>query len=286
MCAHADSRHQVLFEELEQLAVADPVEAVGRSRKAIELIDQDSGIADQLRFRRILAMAHAHTGQFETALAVCEEAANLPNSSTDPVELARVQLASMQPLAHLGNIDDALRAGREAYTLLDEVGNTSLAGRAALNIGAILAMTGRQEQALESFDQALKYLTDEHILAGQIETNRGTALAALDRFGEAESAFERAIELMGTELPWAAAIVEGNLADLASRQGAINRSLKHFEAARRHLEQDEALGDLGRIEAEQAAVLTMSGLKGLARDTYARAIPLLTDHGTAGDYTH
>lgn len=272
-----------LFSVLERLVIADPGEAVNRAERELPAIDRDQIISDQLRLRRMLAMAYAHTGQFDRSLGVCVQAIGLEAAPDAPVELARVRLASMQPLAHLGRIDEAIQAGQLALRVLESEGSTSLAGRAALNLGSIYAMTGHHEDALQSFDRALEYLASDSILAGQIETNRGTSLAALDRFEDAEGAFSQAGRLLGAELPWASAVVEGNLADLAARQGEINRSLRHFEASRRHLEQEEAFGDLGRLDAEEAAVLSIAGLTTVAAESFERAIGLLIDHGTPGD---
>ncbi len=270
-----------LFAELEQLVVTDPPQALDTALAALEDVDARGIPADRLRIRRMLAMAYSHTSQFELALDVCNQALSLPDADQAPVDLARIRLASMQPLANLGRIEEAITAGETALASLRASGDRSLAGRAALNTGAIHAMTGHPESALPLFEQAREYLAGEPTLAGQIETNIGTALAALDRFEEAEAAFANASRLLDAgEMSWAAALAEGNLADLASRQGAINRGLRHFEAARRYLENDEAMGQLGRINAEEAGMLASIGLPTLARERFVDAIELLREHGT------
>ncbi len=269
---------------LEQQVLSDPPAALGTGASLLAEIDSEGTIAQRIGVRRLLAMAHAHTSQFDTALAVCHEARTLPGAESEPVEAARVLLASMQPLANLGRIDEAIEAGEQALTTFEQQGADPMAGRAALNIGALSAMTGRFAEALPWFDRASTYLADNPMMLGQIETNRGTALAALDRFEEAEAAFGRASAALSTEeLAWAQAIAEGNLADLAARQGEINRSLRHFENSRRHLETDEAWADLGRLNAEEAAALAMTGLSGVARDLFASAIDMLREHGTPAD---
>ncbi len=273
-----------LFPELERLVVTDPPAAVALARDALPLIDATESVEQRIRLRRMLAMAHSHTSQFQLALETCAEAASLPGADEFPVELARLRLASMQPLAHLDRIDDAIEAGQTALALLEANDGGPMTARAVLNIGAIYAMIGRPDEALPFFNRARNHLGDEQVLLGQIETNRGTALAALDQFEEAEVAFARAAALLNTEeSSWAAAIAEGNLADLAARQGAINRSLRHFEASRRHLEADQALGDLGRLNAEEAGVLAVSGLTSAAREAFSGAVALLADHGTPSD---
>lgn len=275
---------ETVFSELETLVVTDPPAAVAMALELSPAMDATGSLDDRLRLRRMLAMAYAHTSHFTEALQTCEEASTLPGAEAAPIELARLRLASMQPLAHLDRIDDAIVAGHSALALLEASDGGAMTARAALNIGAIYAMIGRPDEALPYFDRARNHLGDEQVLLGQIETNRGTALAALDQFEEAEVAFARASALLNTEQSsWAAAIAEGNLADLAARQGAINRSLRHFEASRRHLEADEALGDLGRLNAEEASVLAVSGLKSAAREAFSGAVALLADHGTPSD---
>lgn len=269
---------------LERLGIADPPAAIAFGAEILPGIDAAGTIGERLDARRLLAMAHAHASQFDTALRLCLDAQQLPGATSASIELARVGLATMQPLANLDRIEDAIAAGKDALRTFESEGSQELAGRAALNIGAIYAMTGRPADALPWFDRAAALFDNDSPLQGQIQTNRGTALAALDRFQEAEAAFSRASAALAThEMSWAQAIAEGNLADLAARQGEINRSLRHFEISRRHLERDEAWGDLARLNAEEAAALAMTGLTGVARETFTSAIEMLRQYGTTAD---
>lgn len=277
------ARNDEIFDHLERLMMADPGEAVKLARAETGRIEAEGTVKEQLQILRLLVMALSHASQFYDALTVVEDALDLEIDSEARVERARIQLASMQPLAHLGRIDEAMSAGKEARKQLTHLGSDTLAGRASLNLGAIQAMTGHHHDSLESFDLALPLLEYDPILAGQVQTNRGSALTALDRFQEAEEAFSKAGQLLGDELPWAAAVVEGNLADLAARQGALHRSLKHFEASRRYLEQEDSLGDVGRLDAEEATVLSILGMTHLATELFLRAGNLLSEHGTPAD---
>lgn len=273
-----------LFTDLERLVVTDPGEALTLATASMEAADASGTVAERIRLRRMQAVAYAHTNQFAASLETCAEAVTLGDDGSAPIEVARVLLASMQPLAMTGRVDEAIEAGQRALRSLESHEGGVMAVRAAANIGAIYAMTGRPADALPYLDRAREHLADGAVVLGQIETNRGTALAALDRFEEAEIAFGRAAGLLATgEMSWAAAIAEGNLADLAARQGAINRSLRHFEASRRHLERDRAYGDLGRLNAEEATVLAGSGLTAVARETFVTAIALLDEYGTPSD---
>ncbi len=279
-----DATFDDTLSRLEELVVTDPAEAVRVASGAFER-DTDASIGRQLRLRRMLAMACANTNQFERALTTCEAALALPGGERAPIEAARVRLAAMQPLAALGQVDEAIASGETALRALEMGGHAALAGRAALNIGAIHAMTGHPGRALPWFDRARDHLQDDPVLLGQVESNRGTALAALDRFREAETAFARVVELIDADdTAWAAAIAEENLADLVARQGDFNRSLRHLERSRRSLERNEAWGDLGRLNAEAATVLERMGLTAIARDAFEDAVALLESHGTASDH--
>lgn len=265
-----------MLEELERLVHTNPAGAVSSAEDAIHLVDSHGSTELRLRARRMLAISCGHTNQFPRSLELCEQAGLIPGASDAPVELARIRVASMQALASLDRIDEAIDVGRAALDTLEAHGAGTPARMAALNIGASFAMTGRQAEALPYFDRARVGLTDNPVLLGQLETNRGAALAALDRFEEAEAAFEQAVDLLkADEMSWALAIAEENLADLTARQGLINRSLRHFEASRRYLEQDDAQGDLGRINAEQASVLAAAGLVAEAQAAYTDAIELI-----------
>lgn len=277
------SRYNDVFDQLERMMMADPVEAASHARKSLSEIDSQGTVSDQLHIRRMLVMALAHASQFQDSLNVAEDALKLENGSDAPEDLARIRLASMQPLAHLGRIEDSMRAGEQARSELEQLGSEVLAGRASLNLGSIQAMTGRHQESLDSFDRALSLLKDDAFLSGQIQTNRGSALSALDKFEDAEEAFSVAGKILGDQLPWAAAVVEGNLADLAARQGALHQSLRHFEASRRYLEQEDSLGDVGRLDAEEATVLSMLGMTSLATELFTRAGTLLKEHGTPAD---
>lgn len=280
-----DSELGNLFERADNLVHTDPQQLLTSADEMIATIDARGSMDERLRIRRTVSLAYARTNRFDRALAIAEEALALDVEKESPLERARVTMAFMEPLANLNRIDDAIAAGKSALATFDSLGETELAGRSAVNIGAIYAMAGVPVEALAHFDRASEYLSGPPVLLGQIEINRGTALATLDRFGDAETAFERAGRVFDSEEDsvWHAAIVEGNLAYLAARQGEINRSLRHYERARRRLEIDSAKSDLGRINAEEGAVLAAAGLTAVARETFADSLQLLEEHGTPLD---
>ncbi len=130
--------------------------------------------------------------------------------------------------------------------------------------------------ALTHYDRAREALAGEPTIHAQLETNRGIALMALGHFAAAEKAFRAAVPIFErSDLNWAAALAEGNLAYLALRQGRLERALHHFESARRCFEHDESPAHLARLLAEQADAYAVLGLLDDALAAYKRSLPEL-----------
>ncbi|MCZ7569637.1 MAG: CHAT domain-containing protein [Ardenticatenaceae bacterium] len=271
-----------LGDEAERLAVAEVARALETSDLVMALADANGGPLPRARARRARAQTLAHAGRFTDALSLCNEAAALADEAGLAVEAARARLASLQALASLGRHNEAIAAGEAARAAFLAAGEPALAARADLNLGATHQMRDDPASALAHFDRARPALLDEPVTLAQLDTNRGNALMSLDDFSGAETAFLSALPTFEQAgLSWAAAIVEGNLAALATRQGQLQRALYHFERARRHLERDADPADLARLLAEQADVLAILGLLDEAQAGYAGALPDLDSHGLA-----
>ncbi|MHC4991037.1 MAG: CHAT domain-containing protein, partial [Planctomycetota bacterium] len=80
-----------------------------------------------------------------------------------------------------------------------------------------------------------------------------------------------------------AAIVEGNLADLMSRQGRLPAAVFHFEQARVALEADKAPGDAARLASEQAEAFAGLGMLDEAVAAYEASLPVLDQHGLVSE---
>ncbi|MHC4993028.1 MAG: CHAT domain-containing protein, partial [Planctomycetota bacterium] len=131
-------------------------------------------------------------------------------------------------------------------------------------------------------DRARSALTDEPLVLGSLDNNRGEALLALSDFDGAQDAFEKARSEYGrAEAPIAAAIAEGNLADLAARQGRLREALASFERARRQFELHQSPVHLARLLAEQAEAKSILGLPSDALAEYEAVLPRLEESGLA-----
>lgn len=271
-----------LGDEAERLAVAEVARALEASSMVLALADRAGLPLPRARARRARAQTLAHAGRFTDALPLCDQAAALADEAGFPVEAARARLASLHALASLGRHEQAIAAGEAARAAFLTAGEPALAARADINLGATHQMRDDPASALVHFDRARDALLDEPITLAQLDANRGNALMSLDDFAAAEAAFLSTLPTFeGAGLSWAAAIVEGNLAALATRQGQLQRALYHFERARRHLERDADPADLARLLAEQADVLAILGLLDEAVAGYEGALPDLELHGLA-----
>lgn len=273
-----------LGDAAEGLAAVEVGQALAATQLVVALADEARASRARARTRRARAMALAYAGRFADALAVCEEAVLLAAEASEPVEAARARLASVHALANLGRYDEAIAAGEAARAALETAGETALAARADVSLGATHDMRDDPRSALAHYDRARPRLIGDPLALAQLETNRGTALTGLDDFAAAEGAFHAAVTAFAEGgLAWAAAIAEGNLAYLATRQGRLEQALHHFERGRRYLERDQSPVHLARLLADQADALAILGLPDQARGAYERVLPELERTGLTAE---
>ncbi len=271
-----------LGDEAERLLVVE----VGRGLEATEMLvplaDAAGSPAVQARMRRARARALSYAGRFDEALADCRTAAGLAAAAGHRVESARCRLAAMPALAELGRIGEAIAEGEAARREFLFAREPILAARADANLGTVHQRRGDAAAALRHFDLARAQFAGDAVTAAQLDSNRGEALLSLNDFVGAEQAFLAALRAMEAHgVGWGAAIVEGNLADLAARQGRLERALHFFELARGHVESDQSPGHLARLLAEQAEALAHLGLLEDARLAYGQALGDLDRCGLA-----
>ncbi|MCP3905124.1 MAG: CHAT domain-containing protein [Planctomycetes bacterium] len=258
--------------------LADALEATGLF---VEVADERSDPALQAQARRARAHALAYGNRLDEALKLIGATTDFARRSGDARVMGEVKMTELHVLSRLGRSDEALIAGRDALKAFDDAGDTRLAARAEVNLGIAHRTRGDAEAALACFDRARGVLAADPIVTAQIDSNRAEALLDLNRFEEAESVFRDALAAFEQAgLSAAVAIVEGNLADLMSRQGRIEGALYHFEQARRCMS-DEAPGDVARLNAEEAETLLVAGMVEDAAESLADALSSLEHHGLA-----
>lgn len=271
-----------LAEEAGRRVFGEVSTALKATEIVVALVDEFDVPRAQALARRARGQALAYAGRHAEALRACQAGVELAERAGHAADAAFVRLALLHPLGELGRYDEAVDAGEAARVALAQCGQMALAARADINLGGIHLNRDDPGRALFHLDRARNQLSDDPQMLGFIENNRGEALLLLGEFDQARAAFEAArAAAVKSEAKLAAAIAEGNLADLAARQGHLQTALLHFEQARRQLEADTAGSHESRLLAEQAEALVTLGLTLDAMALYEQVIPRLERHGMA-----
>jgi CHAT domain-containing protein len=263
---------------LYRTAMRDVAQATRSSRLLIELADRTGAGAARISTRLTCGIAQTYANAFDAALATLGEAESIrpvdgPDRQRAEVALARVGLARVHVLARLGRLEEAAEVGEAAVAALVTLGSTEFAARGHANLGVIERMRQRPKAAIERFQAALAAWGADPVGRAQLTSNLAEAYLDLDRFAEAESAFRDALAaLEAAQVTHAAAIVEGNLADLLGRQGRLSEALEHYERVRRRYLSIDARGDAARLQAEEANAFAQTGLLGEAVAEYRAAL--------------
>lgn len=261
IAASGDSDAEVvrLGDECERLAVTHVAVAIDAARRL--LAHAPARGRSRTRVLRALTTALAYAGRSTESLEAADSAIQAAEESDLPVDAARAIVASLHPLTKLGRMDEAVARGSAARSALIAAGELKLAARADLNLGNIRKSTGHVSEALEHLERARRALADEPGMVAHAENTLGETYLLRDEFSAARAAFESsARHFAAAGQRFAAAIVDGNLADLAGREGRLQDALRHFEHARAALERDATDGHVARLMAEEAEVLAALGL--------------------------
>ncbi len=220
------------------------------------------------RTRRSRVAALASSGAFADALALARLARDDAIRGGARVEAARCLTVQMQPLLVTGQAPEALEAGSIAREELHALGEHLIAARVEINLGNIHKALGNPGAALKALDSAAAALGTQPDLAAHVENARGESLFLLDRFVDAREAFGRARSHFAVAGGMAAAVVEGNLADLSSREGRYQEALEGFARARDRLGETPS-AHAARMLVEEGEVFEMLGIPEVASVRYA-----------------
>lgn len=261
-------------EIMSNLALA--AQAAAKLVEASDLLDIP---AARVRARRVLAQTHAYANRFDLASTVLDQAIELGDRHQLPIDTARARLTSVHILARQGKLDQALAVGERARAVFVEAALPIQAAMADCNLATVRRMMDDPAAAVAHFERAVPALAAHPQLLAQAQSNRAEALLDLNRFEGAHEAFTRALDAFrAAGAPRAAAIVEGNLADLAARQGRFALAVGLFESARRAIGETDAPGDWARLTVEHADALLAMGLASGAYAAFEQAAPVLAQH--------
>ncbi len=260
--------------------------AVSAALHAVDVVLGDAERSGHLeskpRLLRAKVMALAYAGRLPEALDAAAESERTARDLARPIDAARAQIASLHPLTKLGRIDEAIRIGNEARSALESLHEPALAARADINLGNIHKAAGNPDRSAEHLERARRSLQGEPRMLAHIENTLGEVQYLRDDLPASRAAFVAALgHFNECSDRFAAAIVEGNLADLAAREGNLQDALAHFERARRVLELDVAPGHAARLAAEEAEVLSTLGAPLEAESTLDGSLAWLESKGFA-----
>ncbi len=269
-----------LAEGLERLAIDDVAGAVRGAALLSAAAARLSLPRGEARARRAHAQALCYANDFAAALVQLRAAGDLEERHGLERDAVRAGLTLVHVLVCTGGLAEAVAEGERARALAHAQGRTEMTARADVNIGVALRMQGRVGEALARFEAARRVFAQQPAARAQVDSNIGEALTDLDRFVDAERALRSALEGMDTAgAVQGAAIVAGNLADLAVRRGRVSEAVRWFERARLGMERAGAPTEAARLEAERAESLAASGLLDEAAASLARAVPVLRGAG-------
>ncbi len=238
----------------------------------LSLSDEAEAIRPRVHARIARSLALSHSGRFSEAIEMAEEGRSIASAADLDLEVARCDLALMHPMTKVGRIDEAINRGLDARATFQSAGETALIGRADLNLGNVYKTRGDGDAALKHLTSAAEALRSDVVLRAQIENTRGNVLLLMDRFAEAEAAHELAWRLLIDEsMPAAAAVVEGNLADLHARMGRLDSAIRHFEHARSQYSGSGTERHVARLLIEQGDAVEVLGLVEEALEAYEQA---------------
>ena len=276
--ATAAAEFDALGDLCERGGGAEPARALELADRLRARAREASSPFGEARALRASVAACAYAGRLDEAVARADEARAIAAQAGESVEHARAGVASMHALAKLGRLDEAVARGTAARDALRTAGRDDLAARAELNLANIHKIRGENDAALACLERARTGVPERDAAArGTIENTIGETLLQLDRFAEARAAFDRA-ESMLEAMPLARAIVVGNRADLAAREGAFGEALRDFDRAS-ELVRDIAPGHHARLLLERGEALARIGAVDEAVETVERALRATTSRG-------
>ena len=176
-------------------------------------------------------------GEYQRSLEVLEIAAGIYRTYQSPVDVGRVQLSMIWPLACLGRYDVALQVGHEASAMLETHSQWLPLAKLTSNLAAIHGRLGQDAQALAMLDRARQLYgrlgAEGDAPLARVEGNRAILLRNLGQFDAAIQASQAAYDLLGPlGQPVEAARAQQNLAVTYFVLGRYNEALEILDRVR------------------------------------------------------
>jgi len=282
----ADRTLEGWIDQCRALTMQDPERGVTASARLVEIAQGSA--SRRLQARAYSAHCHAlsYAGKLKQAIGIADRALELAEESGDESALAEACLTAVQSHNLLGLREEALTLASRAGEIFSRTGDGDRAATSTMLAGVVLRMLDRPDEALERFDHARALIGENLSLRAQLASNRAEALLDLGRFADAEASFQAAAEgFHSIGQRFGEAIVEGNLADLASRRGRLREALGLFlSASEKFLSADDE-PEAARLEAEAAELFLAIGDHREALTRLPEAIEKLHEAGMQTEHT-
>lgn len=249
-----------VLDELEMLVHRDAEKVVGAATAIASFAQPRGRGGAAARALRSGATATAYLGRHSEALELTRNARELAQDSGENVEAARALVAGMQPLCETGRVDEAISDGELARTELLDANEPLLAARVDLNLGNVFKVQGDAAKALGHLDRVIDTLPDADPIRPHALNAVGECRLVLDDHVGADAAFREAVTLLGENGGFAGALIVGNRADVAAREGRLQEAIDLFAEAQRRLDAQGAEGHAARLKIEAAEALEIAGL--------------------------
>lgn len=268
------------IERCRAVTLETPERGVRAGERLVLYADRLGDARLRARARSAWCQALSYSGRLSEAQSVSAEAIVAGESSGDDAALAEACLTAVQSHNLLGLRSEALVLASRAGELFGRIGDAERAGTSTMLAGVVLRMLDRPVEALARFGAAGDQLRTRRDLSAQLASNRAEALLDLGRFDEARASFVAALEgFRACGQAFGEGIVEGNLADLASRQGKLREGLGLFLRAIGALRSIGEEPEAARLEAEAAELFLAIGDHREALGRLPGAIRALTSAG-------
>lgn len=233
---------------------------IHKSLNIADLLYYISELKNNLLYKAVGRLAEANgrsigLGEYEQAVRLYDEAAEIYRLNGRVVEQARSQVGKVNALSYLSRFREAIETGEWASSILETHEQWLPLVRLIMNLGVVYARQGKDYESLVMFDRAAE-LYQEMGVDGKtgwatVQQNRAVALRDLGHFDDSISASRLSMELLN-ELGETveAARAEQSMALTYFIVGRSNEALEILDRVRGVFLGDGRLNDAMRAELD------------------------------------
>ncbi|HEX4379620.1 MAG TPA: CHAT domain-containing protein [Candidatus Acidoferrum sp.] len=208
------------------LALADAAILIANILCRLELLAQS---------KRIKAHVLSERGEYQTAVALYDEAEKLFEQAKDQEGVGRTVTAAIHPRIMIGDYDGAFALATRAQDIFSAMGDQRRLARLGNNIGNIFHRQDRFQEALTHYEGAYQQLLpygDAEELTISLN-NMSMCLISLNDFAKALATYERAkYLLLDHDIPLIHLTTDYNIAYLYYLRGDYRRAIEGLKSAR------------------------------------------------------